>query len=300
MAVTANLFIDETGDFSPRGDDMRIVGGLLVIADHSVATDLKQIHDDLQKTLHWPVRLHARELVEPGCVLRWHAAAERSHKALLEGNEEAALDAALVAHPQAAPQHGPLTWSKIQVIPRSSPHFLLLQQVGRKLLRRSQKLLRQAFQQWCGPSKRAFIILGHVDERVPGGAQAYDTAFDQALRLTSKTMAREGAGLVHVELAEPGVQAPSVIAARATRVPRIGTVSVVKYDQGSHGLWIADSLLAWSRPFNTTVPGSALDPSVGVRTCLRAGTSQQVNKPDVLECAFDYFADAVIETDGLL
>ena len=65
MALNAQLFIDETGDFSPRGDDMRIVGGLLVVADAEVlllmparhrfldrwSSDSDSAHDQAQRNL---------------------------------------------------------------------------------------------------------------------------------------------------------------------------------------------------------------------------------------------------------
>ena len=45
------LYLDETGDFSPAGDQMRIVGGLLVVVDRDVSQDFAQIHKKICTTL---------------------------------------------------------------------------------------------------------------------------------------------------------------------------------------------------------------------------------------------------------
>ena len=271
-ARIARLYLDETGDFSPRGDDMRLVGGLLAISDSSLGTDLQLIHDAVIKDLAWIKRLHARELVEPRSLLEWHADGRPQQRALLSPAEAVGFDKA---------------------------DRDVIRQVGIKLLRRSQTSLRDQFKKWCGPDKNAFIVAGHVDDRIPGGAQAYDTAFDLAIGLAARAAANANVHHIEVEVAEPPVREPRELERRAVKVPGIASVNVVKYDRGSHGLWIADSLLAWTRPLPRRVSGSALDPTNGARRCLRVASSTHLVRPNVLELAFDYFADAVIDTEAI-
>jgi hypothetical protein len=300
IARTASLFIDETGDFSPGGDDMRIVGGLLVVSTGSVSTDLREIHDGIARQLAWPARLHARELVEPGLILRWHALGGAAQRAQLQSAEVHALDAVLSRYPKViAPHLQGRTWAPATKIPRYDPHYGTLRQVGRKLLRRSQAALRTSFQDWCDATRAAFMIAGHVDDKVPGGPEAYDTALQKALELATETALKAGAGHVDVEIAAPIVQGTAEIRALAGRVDRVASVAVVPYDKGSEGLWLADSLLAWCRPLPASSIGSALDAATGVRKCIRAGSSVTLSRPALLETPFDYFCDVVAAQEGV-
>lgn len=258
MASIAHLFLDETGDFSPNGDDMRMVGGLLVVTQASVEKDLEQIHASVTNALRGPFG-------------STHASSS-SRAASCGGTLWEARRSGLFSTPR--------RWSLSTL---RSPPFHKRRRTSGGLFGSQYRACRRrariepcscrSVRSSCG-ARRHFceprFSNGAVDRSRPSSSLAMLTS---AFRAEPKRMTlgsirlyvsryvlqrKAGASGIDVEIAEPGVQTVSEIERRALRANGIARVAIVKYDVGTYGLWLADSLLAWTRPPPRAVAVSAL------------------------------------------
>ncbi len=297
----ATLFLDESGRFS-EPDDMRLVGGLLVVAHQPIDTDLAAIHAAAAKAIAWPVRLHALELTrEVQYLTCWHATGGAAASGLLSAAGLAALARYAAAWSTTSPivrGHG---WAgKPQKLPGATWDSLddrAVRDIGHDLFRRVRTSLRSAFAAWCDASRRAYVVAGHVDDAVPPGRRAYDGALREALSTAWTIAGRNGASTIDVRIAHCPVgprTAPQAIVREC--VGAGATVHVDDYVNLGPGVWLADSLLAWLRgPPRNPSSSILLDPTGG-RDCVRVSSSGAL--PPVRPEAsrhniFDHFVAAV-------
>lgn len=300
-APHATLFLDESGRFGEL-DDMRLVGGLLVVAQQPIESDLAAIHDAAAKTIAWPVRLHALELTrEVSYLSYWHATGNAAASALLSGAGLAALERYGAAWSKPEPiirGHG---WvgkpQKVLGAAWSSTDEGMVRDIGHDLFRRVRESLRSSFATWCNASRRAYVVAGHVDDAVPPGRRAYDLALGQALSTAWTIAGRNGAATIDVRIAHCPIGTRTATQAIAReRVGAGATVQVDDYVNIGAGVWLADSLLAWLRGPPLNPSSSILLDRTGGRDCVRASSSAAlppVRPEPQRHTPFDHFVAAV-------
>lgn len=281
--IVADLFVDETGKFS-EPDQMRLVGGLLVVGSTPAASAIQQIHANAARIIGWPVRLHGLELSRFGFMLLWYACGGLAQaSSFLPANTDPQLAEVLRDHPLPSSLELVTTnrWTRAAVSFAKSIESLLRRHrraasigaIGRQLRAMVLEHIAVEFRAWCTRSRAAYMIAGHVDDSEPAGMTAYIKALTAALQVAGATAAAMGARKLRVVIADPHLGSPLEIVKAAASISSVEVgATIVEYDDGGPGLWLADALLSWCRPLPGAWP-TPLDIDCDAAKCLVAATT---------------------------